>query len=179
MDIEKVAKNIEGSCDDLGVRQFMGDTLEDVPAAKILDPREGDFNEHVSMQASMMAYFGVLYKSAERELDDVKRSYEKWRNKKFLEVSSKKTKKPPIKEIDAEIDSENESDVDLWEKRIMECRARVDDVGIFYDALKQKSHMLRIYANMNSDEIMNSASISHPSSNLDDSKIAMRKKIRK
>jgi hypothetical protein len=150
---DKLVENIESSCEKLGQISLTDVSLESADPI-LLDPREHDINEHVAIQPSAIAYYGMMYKEVERGLGVVKRQYERWRNARHREIVETSTRKPSsIKEIDSRIDVDFADEVTKWEEQIAEYQRKADAIGIYYDAWKQKSYMLKMHADMNTDEL--------------------------
>lgn len=145
-DIEEVAKSIENACYEAGKGKIAGMTLE-TPDPKLLDVRDGDFDEHVSMQPTAIAYYGVLKKFSSRQLESMKRSYDRWQKKKFQEarqvLESLQKGKITIADIEAHVLMNNEEAIVKWEQDIEKLQERSDDLEVWYDAWRQKSFSLR------------------------------------
>ena len=144
-----VVNTIKKACENISNIEITGIKLEDANAS-LLDVREGDFNEHVSIQPAAIAYYGVLKKQASRELDEAKEAYKRWEKRKFHEakialISSEKKKKPTISDIEAYVIINWEKDIEKIEGRIAQLQEQCDTLEVWYDAWKQKSWSLKEY----------------------------------
>lgn len=153
--IEKVVGSIEKACDDAGEKTIAGKSLES-PDPCLLDVRDGDFDEHVSMQPSAIAYYGVLRKQSARHLEGMKRAYDRWQKRKFQEgrtaLEATGSKKPTIAEIESFVLMNNEAEVEKFEEDIESLREQADTMDVWYEAWRQKSFSLREHGQTLSDE---------------------------
>lgn len=156
IDMGRVAGEINDACDKIGGCDIGGIKLESGDH-RLLDVREGDFDEHVSMQPSAIAFFGVLRRQAERHLANKKRAYDRWHKKKYQEAKhSLETKNNGKKVTIADIESfmliNHEPMIEKWEDDIENLQAQYDTFDVWYDSWKQKSFSLREHGQTISDE---------------------------
>jgi len=154
--ISDVVEKIETACDEAGKKEIGGVSLEN-PDPRLLDVRDGDFDEHVAMQPAAIAYFGVLKKESTRQLEAMKRGYDRWQKKKFQEArqaleTTSASKKPTIADVEAFILMNNESQIEKWENDIAFLQEQADTMDVWYEAWRQKSYSLREHGITISDE---------------------------
>lgn len=163
----RVQDNIIRSCRALGKKKLVGIALEEADPA-FLDVRESDFDDHVSMQPSAIAYFGMMKKEAQRMLAAIQRRHDRWRKRKFLEAKmaakkdSESKRAPTIQEIEARLESDNEEEIEQQEKELNQAQERLDAVDVWYEALRQKSFSIREHASVLSDEFLSSPHVMEP-----------------
>lgn len=154
MDVEKVSKTILSACDKIADIEITGIKLE-CASASLLDVRDGNFNEHVAIQPAAIAYYGVLKKTAYRQLESAKEDYDRWKKKKFHDaklILEQEKKRPTISDIEAHVIINNESDIKNIENKISELQEQYDTLECWYDAWKQKSWSLKEHgATLNSE----------------------------
>lgn len=156
IDKKRIIESINKSCVKLGECEIGGTRLE-TGSPQLFDVREGEFDEHVAMQPSAIAYFGVLRKQSERQLLSLKNNYEKWKKKKFHETKRKletqnNKKKFTIADVDSSILIDNEQEIEDWENSIMELQEQYDTFDVWYSAWRQKSFSLKEHGQTMSDE---------------------------
>ena len=106
-----------------------------------------NLEEHLTKQPAAIAYFGFLYKQAERNYDDIKKVYElRWKEMysqcaSELATSTEK-KKSTINDIEALVYGKHKTELEQLNSRIMERRAEKDNLEVFYDAWKQKGFII-------------------------------------
>jgi hypothetical protein len=158
-----VFKRMLASCDTLGEKPFLGKALKDADPS-FLDVREYNFHEHIAMQASAIAYFGARRKEAERHLEWLERGLKRWKKAKFIETKSAlleestSKKAPTLDEINARLVMDNEAELKEKEAEIRLAQQMLDSAEVWYEALKQKSYMMREYANALTDEFLSISS---------------------
>ena len=156
IDMRDIVNSINKSCDNLGKNKIFGIPLESGDS-KLLDVREGDFDEHVAMQPGAIAFFGVLRRQSERFLYNEKHSYDRWQKKKFQEArmaldSLNTGKKCTISDIESFVIINNEKEIENWEKKIEILQEQYDTFDVWYEAWKQKSYSLKEHGQTMSDE---------------------------
>lgn len=148
METKNISENINKSCETIGGIEMIGIKLESADA-KLLDVRDGDFNEHVAIQPAAIAYYGVLKKQAARQLDEARETYKRWEKRKFHEakiaLEEQKTKKSTIADIEAYVIINWEKEIKEIEGKISELQEQYDTFEVWYDAWKQKSWSLKEY----------------------------------
>jgi len=153
--MEEVADNIESACKAAGASTIAEISLEK-PDPRLLDVRDGEFDEHVSMQPSAIAYYGVLKKQAARALEGMKQAYERWKKRKFQEarqlLEATSTKKITIADVESAILIKHEAEIEKWEDDIAHLQEQSDTMDVWYDAWRQKSFSLREHGQTLSDE---------------------------
>jgi len=112
------------------------------------------------MQASAIAYFGARKKEAQRHLEWLERGLERWQRAKFIEAKkvlmeeSESKKSPTLDEIKARIVMDNKAQLKEKEDEIRQAQQMLDAAEVWYEALKQKSFMMREYASALTDEFL-------------------------
>lgn len=163
----RVQDNIIRSCRALGKRELVGIPLEEADPA-FLDVRELDFDDHVAMQPSAIAYFGMMKKEAQRMFAAIQRRHDRWRKRKFSETKivvkneSDSKRAPTIQDIEARLETDNEEEIQEQDKELGQAQERLDAVDVWYEALRQKSFSIREHASVLSDEFLSSPSIMKP-----------------
>jgi hypothetical protein len=152
-DYSEIVNKISKTCNDCGKGTISGYSLEN-PDPRLFDVRDGDFDEHVAMQPSVMAYYGLLKKEAFRQLEYTKNQYEKWQKVKYQEAKNeiKSEKKATIADIEAYVITNNKDEMNKWEEDLSKLQEHADTLEVYYDAWKQKSFSLREFALSRSDE---------------------------
>jgi len=152
---DRVIGNIEDACDRAGEADITGVRL-DVPGPELLDVRNGLFDEHVAMQPAAIAYYGVLKKTAARELQIAQREFEHWKKRKYQEarkgLEAQTTKKVTIGDIEAYMFLQNEAQIREKESAIDKLQSQSDTMDTWYEAWRQKSYALREHGLTLSDE---------------------------
>jgi len=154
--MENVTSNITEAIDGVGkTGTIMGIQFE-VADPRLLDVRDGDFNEHVSMQPAAIAYYGMLKKVAGRNLEVQKRAYERWSKKTYSQakaaLEAAGNKKPTIADVEAFVLMNNEKMIDKFEKDVQILQEQSDTMDVWYEGWRQKSFSLREYGSVLSDE---------------------------
>ena len=154
--ISSVVQNIVDGIDDIGETGMLQGVKLETADPKLLDVRDGSFDDHVAMQPAAIAYFGSLKKTASRHLDNMKSSYERWQKKKYVDaqriLASSMTTKPTKADIEAYIIVNHEPEIEKREKDLETLQEQVDTMDVWYEAWRQKSFSLREAAQTRSDE---------------------------
>jgi hypothetical protein len=96
MDLENVIKKAE--------TMSIGEWDFENPSIEMLEVNENNYLDSLAKQPAALAYFGTLYKEAQRELEDLELYYKNRYNEMYAEYSetlSKLGKKTGAKEIEA------------------------------------------------------------------------------
>jgi len=156
--LSETVEKVGNACEEAGKSTILGISLEN-PSPRLLDVRDGSFDEHVAMQPAAIAYFGVLKKEALRQHDSMKHAYERWQKKKFQEArkalegaSQPCQKKATISDIEAFVIINNERKIEEWETNLSYLQEQVDTLDSWYEAWRQKSFSLREHGQTVSDE---------------------------
>jgi len=154
VDINKIAQNALDSCDKLGQKSLFNIPLETC-SPKFLDVTESSLDEHVAIQPTAIAFFGNLRRISQRALERAKRQYERWQKVKFHEVKSGAVegKKQTIADVEASVVTRFKDDITKFEDEIDQLQENADTLDSWYQAWQQKSHTIREYANMASEEL--------------------------
>jgi len=154
--ISNVVQNIVDGVDEIGDNGMLQGIKLETADPKLLDVRDGSFDDHVAMQPAAIAYFGSLKKTAARQLDNMKSSHERWQKKKYAEaqrlLASSMTTKPTKADIEAYIIVNHEPEIEKREKDLETLQEQVDTMDVWYEAWRQKSFSLRESAQSRSDE---------------------------
>jgi len=152
---DKVCVDIEKSCNDCGLKTIFGIPLESADP-RLLDVREAGLDEHVALQPAAIAYFGALKKQAIRELDALKRGYDR-DSKRWYALAKNKAKandpKATVADIEAQLIIDNEKAIEQWDDRIGAAQQQLDLIDVWYEAWKQKSFSIKEYANLVEEEL--------------------------
>ena len=156
-----VVQNITNTCDALGQIDLSGITLESADP-KLLNVSEMDLDQHVAMQPSAIAYYGVLLKEASRRKDAHKRAYDRWTKKKYAVAKAALTgTKHNIPDIEARFIVDNEQDIEQWETQQEKLQWEYDTLNAWYEAWRQKSFSIREFVGITDDERYNSSPSSY------------------
>ena len=162
-ELSKVSKNVSDAIDGIGQSGRIIGIQFETADSRLLDVREGDFDEHVSMQPAAIAYFGNMKKTAMRNLENMKRAYERWQKKVYSQakqaLESAGNKKPTIADIDAFVLMNNEATVEKYEKDIETLQEQSDTMDVWYESWRQKSYSLREHGELVADEKRTTGSI--------------------
>lgn len=162
-ELQRRAEVISETCNQCGQLKIDGISIESADK-RLLDVREGTFDDHVATMPGAVAYFGEMKAQADAYLSNKKRAYDRWKKKKYLEVKaalSGGTKKATIADIEAELVVRNEYDIEQWEDEINQLQALADTFTSYYDAWRQKSFSLREYGKTLTDEKMTTSHLSY------------------
>jgi hypothetical protein len=160
--VKKVAENISEAVDTIGKKEVGGIQFETADP-RLLDIRDGDFNDHVSMQPAAIAYYGMLKKTASRNLEAMKRAYDRWQKKVYAQAKAALiaagTAKPTVNDIEAFILLNNEAQIEKFEKDIEHLQDQYDTLDVWYEAWHQKSYSIREQGELLADERRTSPSL--------------------
>ena len=110
-----------------------------------------DLEEHLAMQPAAIAYYGHLYKKAERDYADLKKVYEiRWKEMyadcaRALSANAKKT---TINDVESAIYAKYKAEIDALNARLSNQKAVLDNLEVFYDGWKQKGFIMNSYAQL-------------------------------
>jgi hypothetical protein len=153
--LDNVSGNITDAVDGIGQQKLVGIQFETADP-RLLDVRDGDFNDHVSMQPAAIAYYGMLKKTAARNLEAMKRAYDRWQKKTYANVRqgliNGGTAKPTVNDIEASVLMTHEATLVKYETDIDKLQDQYDTLEAWYEAWRQKSYSLREHADLLSDE---------------------------
>jgi hypothetical protein len=156
MEINQLCKNIETCCDALGKVKLLDIPLEECNP-RLLDVREEDIDEHVSLQPAAIAYFGACRRQALRILSELEQDFEDWMKVQYSNtkaaMSASATKKPTVEDIRAQIIVDKQSDIDDWKKKIRAAQAESDLLDSYYEAWKQKGFSMKVHADLAMEEL--------------------------
>lgn len=152
---DKICDEIEQSCNDCGLKTIFGIPLESADP-RLLDVREAGLDEHVALQPAAIAYFGSLKKEAVRQLDALKRAYDR-DTKRWYALAKSKAKandsKATVADIEAQLIIDNDKAIEQWEDRLRAAQQQLDLIDVWYEAWKQKSFSIKEYANLVAEEL--------------------------
>lgn len=154
MDVNAISQNASASCEKLGQKSFFNVPLETCDP-RFLDVTESTLDMHVAIQPTAIAFFGNLRKLSQRSLERAKRRYERWLKVKFHEVKSGATegKRQTIAEVEASVVIRFRAEIEKYEEELDQLQDGADTLDAWYQAWLQKSHTIREYANMMSEEL--------------------------
>ena len=153
MDKQELAKKISESLMTHGDMPISEIPIESADPS-LLDIRYGDFNEHVAIQPSALAYFQVLHKTAERNLKKAKESFKKWKDNAWIDAKkrAKGLGKSTVQDIETQLYIDNKAEIEKYEQKIDEAQFQVDTFGVYSEAWKQKGFVLLAKARMMQEE---------------------------
>lgn len=152
-----VVKNIENTCNKLGDVQLAGIKLETAEAA-LLDVMQFSLDQHVAMQPSAIAYYGMIKKQAARRLAAIERAYDRWQKKKYaeakvsLEAGTASKSALKVEDIKARFVVDNEAEIEKWDSQVDKAQFEYDTIDVWYEAWKQKSFSIRETVSIDEDE---------------------------
>ena len=153
--LSNVTNNITEAVDSVGKQNLSGIQFETADP-RLLDVRDCDFNDHVAMQPAAIAYYGMLKKAAVRNLEAMKRAYDRWQKKTHSSARqalvSAGTAKPTIADIEAFVLMNHEATIEKYEKDVETLQEQADTLDVWYEAWRQKSYSLREHGELLSDE---------------------------
>ncbi|MBR4315612.1 MAG: hypothetical protein IKP65_01385 [Alphaproteobacteria bacterium] len=117
----------------------------DEPDYEALMVNEESYLEHLRVQAAGIAYYGNLAKKAERDYEELEKSYRQRYNEMYSECSdtlSRLGKKNNIREVEALVQCKYEKELEKWEKELKEYRENRDGINQYYEAWKAKGFTL-------------------------------------
>jgi len=150
----EIANKISSSCEGLGKKQINGNNL-DVVDSDFLDARCGSLHEHIAMQPSLIAYFGMKKKEAERNLRTAKERYDMFLKEAYAGVKSQSrndTKKLTVDEIKSNICIIYKNEHNTHIRNIEEAQEVFDTFDVYYDAIKQKGYTIKEMIAIDIDE---------------------------
>ena len=143
MDLEKTIKKAES--------MSMGEWDFENPSIEMLEVNENNYLESLSKQPAALAYFGTLYKEAQRELEDLELYYKNRYNEMYGECSdiiSKQKIKSTQRDDDALVRTKYTSELEELEKQIRVKKKNKDVYEMFYEGWKAKSFALGSFTNL-------------------------------
>lgn len=143
MDLEKTIKKAES--------MSMGEWDFENPSIEMLEVNENNYLESLSKQPAALAYFGTLYKEAQRELEDIELYYKNRYNEMYGECSdiiSKQKIKSTQRDVDALVRTKYTSELEELEKQIRVKKKNKDVYEMFYEGWKAKSFALGSFTNL-------------------------------
>jgi len=148
-----VARRISQSCDGMGMVELSGVSLE-AADPKLLDITALDFDQHVAMQPSAVAFYGALLKTAARELAAFERSIGRWEKKKWAEAKASLVGMPraTVADIEARFVVDNEAEIEKHEKQVEVLRSQHDALAAWFEAWRQKGFSMKEYASIIDNE---------------------------
>ena len=155
----RVVERIAETCDNLGQVELAGIKLEEADP-RLLDVSQLSFDQHVAMQPAAIAYFGVLRKEAARRLGRMEKAYDRWEKKQWAKAKAafaSGAAKTTVDDIKARFVVDNEPDIEKWEDDIEKLQREKDTLDEWYEAWRQKSYSIREFADIEGDEIRNTA----------------------
>jgi hypothetical protein len=143
MDLENIIKKAE--------KIKMAEFDFENPCIEMLEVNENNYLESVSKQPTAIAYFGSLYKNAQRELEDMELYYKNRYNEMYGECSdiiSKQKIKSTQRDVDALIRTKYTNELEDIEKRIKILKKNKDLYEMFYEGWKAKSFALASFTSL-------------------------------
>ena len=150
--------------DELGGIELSGIKLNK-PDKKLLDVGEMDIDQHVAMQPSAIAYYGALKKDAIRGLFAIKRDYDRWYKRKWVEAKVKASAgatnyKPTVTDIEARLIVDNTKELEEWDNKLDTAQEIADTMESWFEAWRQKSFTIREHVSIDTEALRTSDSIS-------------------
>lgn len=156
-------ENVKTTIDNMGQIELSGIKLESADA-KLLDVGSLDLDKHVAMQPSAIAYYGAMKKEASRRLTMLKRSQDRWEKRQWAMAKaavlsgSTAQYKPTLADIEARFITDNEPEIEKWDKQLDKAQEEVDTLESWYEGWRQKSFSLREHVSIDEDERWNAGS---------------------
>lgn len=123
----------------------------DEPDYEMLVLTEDNYLEHLRVQAALLAYYSTLKNDCEREYEDYERETKFKMNQFYADASytmSKTSKKFLARDIEALMESKNESDLEKMRNHLSFLRSRRDKVASFYEGIKALGFSLNAMTSM-------------------------------
>ena len=143
MDLENVIKKAE--------TMSMGEWDFENPSIEMLEVTEENYLDSLAKQPVALAYFGTLYKEAQRELEDIELYYKNRYNEMYGECSdiiSKQKVKSTQRDVDALVRTKYTSELEEIEKQLRAKKKNKDIYEMFYEGWKAKSFALGSFTNL-------------------------------
>ena len=156
-------ENVRQTVESLGQVELSGIKLESAKS-ELLDVGQLDLDKHVAMQPSAIVYYGAMKKEASRRLAALKRSFDRWEKKKYALAKaavlsgSTQTFKPTVADIESRYITDNERELDDWDKKVDKAQEEADTLESWYEGWRQKSFSLREHVSIDEDERWNTNS---------------------
>ena len=164
LDVVKVAANVAKACDSLGEIELGGIKLESCePELLNLLSDRFTLDQHVSMQPSAIAFYGVMKKVAARRLASVEREYDRWEKKKMADAravcDSLSHKEVKLETVKGRFQVDNEQEILKFEQRIQGLQDQADSLDMWFEAWKAKGFAIKEHASIEEAEGWQTSSI--------------------
>lgn len=136
--------NLEKIYED-GPSYFIGNNSFENPSMEMLVVDEDNILEALAMQAPGIAFFGALYKDAERNYKELEHLYSIRYNEIFADCSDYVTRtkvKSTQKDVDAHARVKYKDELEAFEKKLREAERTRDLTKSFYDGWVAKGYSM-------------------------------------
>lgn len=157
MDVVQIASNAARSCDALGEIELSGIKLEscDPELLNLLSDRF-TLDQHVAMQPTAVAFYGMMKKIAARRLAALEREWDRWEKKEMAKaravVDSLSNKEAKLETVKGRFQVDNENEINRFEARFQELQAQSDTLDMLFEAWKAKGFAIREHASIEEAE---------------------------
>lgn len=119
---------------------------------------ESDFMQHLEKQAAGIAYYGMLFKQAQQELNKLQKQrndfYQQKSQLSQLSLIKMGTTKPTKWQIDALTQQNYKKSLDKFDEQINELTEQIDVLQQYYQGWKQKGFVLNNMVSLISSGLM-------------------------
>ena len=119
---------------------------------------ESDFLQHLEKQAAGIAYYGMLFKQAQQELNKLQKKRNDYYMEKYqlsqLSLVKMGTSKPTKWEVDALTQQNYKKALDKFDQQINQLTQQIDVLQQYYQGWKQKGFVLNNMVSLISSGLM-------------------------
>ena len=119
---------------------------------------ESDFLQHLEKQAAGIAYYGMLFKQAQQELNKLQKKRNDYYMEKYqlsqLSLVKMGTSKPTKWEVDALTQQNYKKALDKFDQQINQLTEQIDVLQQYYQGWKQKGFVLNNMVSLISSGLM-------------------------
>ncbi len=123
----------------------------DNPDYEMLNVDEESYLEHLRVQASGLAYYASIAKTAERNFIDYESAYKSRYNEMYSDCSdtlSRTGKKNNVKDVESFVQTKYSAELSNMNKQLSLLRAAKDSSAAFYESWKAKGFILNSMTNL-------------------------------
>lgn len=142
---KEMSDKIAESCEKIGKKQLNGIDI-DVVDSSFLDTSEGSLHDHVAIQPSLVAYFGMKKKESERALRRAQERYDMFMKEAYAGVKNAiktDSKKLTVDEIKSNIHIVYKKEHESLLADIEQAQEIFDVFDVYYEAIKQKGYAIK------------------------------------
>ena len=119
---------------------------------------ESDFLEHLEKQAAGVAYYGMLFKQAQQQLNKLQKQKNDYYMQKYqisqLSLVKMGTSKPTKWQVDSLTQQNYKKVLDKFDQQINELTEQIDILQQYYQGWKQKGYVLNNMVSLISNGLM-------------------------